>query len=76
MDLSTARQLMSVYERIGREINEADSIIRTLPEAERSGHLRALAGMIGHLWSGLQAPIVREHGELDPDAGYFGSKSP
>lgn len=62
---------MSVYERIGKEINAADSIMRTLPEAERSEHLRALAGMIDHLWSRLQAPVVREHRDLDPDAGYF-----
>lgn len=74
MDLLTAQRLMSIYERIGREINEADSVIRTLPDAERSEHLGALAGMIGHLWSRLQAPIVREHEELDPDAGYFQSK--
>jgi len=75
MDLSTARQLMLIYERMGKDINEADSIIRTLPEAERSEHLRALAGMIGYLWSRLQAPIVREHSVLDPDAEYFRDKS-
>lgn len=74
MDLSSARQLMAVYDRIGREINEADSIIRTLPEAERAEHLHALAGMIGYLWSKLQAPIVREHRDLDPDAEYFRGK--
>jgi hypothetical protein len=66
---------MSVYERIGRDINEADSLIRTLPEPERSEHLRALAGMIGYLRSKLQAPIVREHRDLDPDAEYFRDKS-
>jgi hypothetical protein len=62
---------MSIYERMGQLINEADSIVRTLPEPERSEHLRALAGTIHHVWSGLQAPIVREHAELDPDAEYF-----
>jgi len=66
---------MSVYERISRDINEADSVIRTLPEAERTEHLRALAGMIDYLWSKLQAPIVREHKDLDPDAEYFRGKS-
>lgn len=66
---------MLVYERIGKNINEADSVVRTLPEAERSEHLRALAGMIDYLWSRLQAPIVREHRDLDPDAGHFREKS-
>ncbi len=73
MELSSARQLMAIYERMGHLINEADDIVRTLPESERSAHLRALAGMMAHLWSGLQAPIVREHRELDPDAEYFRS---
>lgn len=75
MDLSTARQLMSVYERIGQGISEADGVIRTLPEAERSEHLRALAGLVDYVWSNLQAPIVREHRDLDPDAEYFRDKS-
>jgi hypothetical protein len=75
MDLSTARQLMSVYERIGKSINEADGVIRTLPDDERSVHLRALAGMVDYVWSNLQAPIVREHRNLDPDAAYFRDKS-
>ncbi|NHQ90774.1 hypothetical protein [Janthinobacterium lividum] len=71
MDYSTAQQLMSTYERMGKIINEADSIIRTLPDIERSEHLRALAGLIGHLWVTLQHPIVREYNDLDPDGDYF-----
>lgn len=74
MNLSTARQLMSVYERIGKSIQEADELVRYLPEAERSTHLRALAGMVDYVWLHLQAPIVREHRDLDPDAGYFQGK--
>lgn len=75
MDLSTARQLMSMYEDIGKSMKEADSVIRTLPEAERSAHLRALSGLVDYVWMNLQAPIVREHRDLDPDAGYFQNKS-
>lgn len=49
MDHETARELMAVYERLGGVINEADDILRTLPEAERSTHLHALAVVIQHL---------------------------
>ena len=75
MDHAVAQQLMSMYERMGKIINEADTIVRTLPEAERSEHLRALAGLIDHLWSKLQLPIVREYRDLDPDGDYFRNKS-
>lgn len=74
MDFSTGQQLMAVYERIGKSMNEADEIMRTLPETERSAHLRALAGMVDYVWRNLQAPIVREHRSLDPDAEYFRDK--
>jgi len=66
---------MSMYERIGKIINEADNVIRTLPENERSEHLRGLAGLINHLWCTLQHPIVRQYKDLDPDAEYFRNKS-
>ncbi|MGK5040712.1 hypothetical protein ACQ4WQ_10245 [Janthinobacterium sp. GB1R12] len=71
MDYATAQQLMSTYARMGKIINEADSLIRTLPDAERSEHLRALAGLINHLWFTLQHPIVRQYRDLDPDGDYF-----
>ncbi len=45
---------MLIYERMGKDINEADNIIRTLPEAERSEHLTALAGMIGYICSSFR----------------------
>jgi hypothetical protein len=76
MDHSTAQQLMSMYERMGKIINEADNIIRTLPDTERPEHLRALAGLIDHLWSRLQLPIVREYKDLDPDGDYFRNQPP
>jgi hypothetical protein len=71
MDYLTAQKLMSVYGCMGNIINEADSIIRTLPETERSVHLRALAGVMEHLWFKLQLPVVREHRDLDPDGDRF-----
>lgn len=74
MDYLTAQKLMSVYERMGKLMMEADSVIRTLPDAERSEHIRALAGLIDHLWSTLQRPIVLQHGDLDPDGDYFRNK--
>ena len=76
MDHSTARQLMAVYERMGKVINDADEIMRTLPETERSEHLRALCVVIEHLWSKLQWPVVREHPDLDPDGDRFQQKKP
>ncbi len=71
MDYSTAQQLMSMYERMGKIINEADNVIRTLPDIERTENLRALTGLINHLWSTLQHPIVRQYKDLDPDGDYF-----
>lgn len=62
---------MAVYKRLGDVINEADPIIRTLPMAEQSQHLRGLAGMMGDLWFKLQLPVVREHPDLDPDGDRF-----
>jgi len=62
---------MNAYKRIGEAINEADSILRTLPEIERTAHLRALGDMMGHLWFKLQLPVVREHRDLDPDGDRY-----
>lgn len=67
MDHLTAQKLMAVYKRLGDVINEADSIVRTLPDAERSEHLRGLGSVMGDLWFKLQLPVVREHKDLDPD---------
>lgn len=74
MDHSTAQKLMDAYERIGEALNGADSIIRTLPEDERTAHLRGLAEMMGHLWFKLQLPVVREHRDMDPDGDRFQKK--
>jgi hypothetical protein len=74
MDHSTAQKLMAAYERIGEALNEADSIIRTLPEDERTAHLRGLGEMMGQLWSKLQLPVVREHRDLDPDGDSYQKK--
>lgn len=71
MDHLTAQKLMLVYERMGMVINDADAIMRTLPETERHEHLRSLAGVMEHLWFKLQLPIVREHRDLDPDGDRF-----
>ena len=74
MDLSAAQKLMDAYKRIGEVLNGADSIIRTLPEDERTAHLRGLGEMMGHLWSKLQLPIVREYRDLVPDGDRFQKK--
>ena len=71
MDHSTAQKLMDAYKRIGEAINEADSIIHTLPDHEQTAHLRGLGDMMGHLWLKLQLPVVREHRDLDPDGDRF-----
>ena len=74
MDYSTAQKLVKAYERIGEALNGADSIIRTLPEDERTAHLRGLGEMMGQLWSKLQFPVVREHIDLDPDGDRYQQK--
>ena len=68
MDRTTAGQLMGIYHRLGNVLNEAEPIVRSIPnEAERELHLRALGTMMQDLWVALMAPIVREHTDLDPD---------
>ena len=69
MDRTTAQELMEIYLRVGNALNEADPIIRAIPnEAERSQQLHALGMLMGNVWIELQAPIVRQHPELDPDS--------
>jgi hypothetical protein len=74
MDRATAEKLMAIYAKIGAALNEADPLLRGLPEAERSAHLRAVGGVMADLWHDLQWPIVREYPELDPDKEYFDAK--
>lgn len=74
MDHATAQKLMAIYTRMGAAMNEADPILRALPEAERSAHLRNLGEMMGDLWFKLQLPVVREHRDLDPDGDRFWKK--
>jgi hypothetical protein len=72
MDRATAEQLMGIYQRLGAVLNEADPVIRALPDAaERSAHLHALGTMMGDLWFKLQLPVVREYRDLDPDRARF-----
>lgn len=76
MDRDTAEKLMAIYARLGAVLNEADPLLRPLPEEERLPYLRALGGMMGDLWIDLQWPIVREHPELDPDKEHFRPAGP
>ena len=68
MDHTTAEKLMAIYHRLGNVLNEADPLIRAIPdEPERQKHLQALGTMMQEVWLRLVAPIVREHRDLDPD---------
>ncbi|KQV50983.1 MULTISPECIES: hypothetical protein [unclassified Duganella] len=67
MELKTATELMAIFERVGATLNEAEPILRALPEGERESYLTGLGSMMAMLWTGLQHPIVQEHPELDPD---------
>jgi hypothetical protein len=70
MDHSSARDLMAIYQRMGAVLNEAEPIIRGLPESpERTKQLRVLGTIMADVWTELMAPIVREHPDLDPDKG-------
>lgn len=61
---------MEIYFRLGNALNEADPIIRAIPnETERSQQLHALGMLMANVWLELQAPIVRQYPELDPDGG-------
>ena len=68
MDLKTATELMEIFERAGATLNEAEPILRALPDGERELHLKGLGSMMAMLWTNLQQPIVKEHPVLDPDA--------
>ena len=72
MDHATAKQLMAIYARLNAVLNEADPILRTLPEPERHAHLKAMGHVMMQAWSTLQLPIVREHRDLDPDGDRCG----
>jgi hypothetical protein len=68
VDRTTAEQLMDIYHRLGNVLNEADRIVRSIPnQAERDLHLRAVGTMMQDLWVALMGPIIREHADLDPD---------
>ncbi|WP_036168845.1 hypothetical protein [Massilia sp. 9096] len=70
IDRETAQQLMALARRMGDAMNEADPLIRPLPQPVRSELLRALGTLMGHLWD-LQRPVVRCHPDLDPDGDRF-----
>jgi hypothetical protein len=68
MERSTAEKLMVIYQRVGDALNQADPLLRGIPdEHERTQHLHALGTMMLDVWTELMAPIVREHPQLDPD---------
>ncbi len=68
MDRPTAEKLMAIYDRLGNTLNEADPLIRSIPnDAERKRHLSALGTMMQDVWLQLMAPIVNEYRDLDPD---------
>lgn len=71
MDQVTAQKLMALYQEIGLTLNQADTVIRTLPDAERHEHLSGLADTVMQIWYKLQLPVVRQYPELDPDREHF-----
>lgn len=71
MNQATAQKLMSLYQDIGLVLNQADTVIRTLPDAERHEHLSGLADTVMQVWHKLQLPVVRQYPELDPDREHF-----
>lgn len=71
MDQVTAQKLMALYQDIGLTLNQADTVIRTLPDAERHEHLSGLADTVMQIWYKLQLPVVRQYPELDPDREHF-----
>ena len=71
MDQATAQKLMALYQEIGLTLNQADTVIRTVPDAERHEHLSGLADTVMQIWYKLQLPVVRQYPELDPDREHF-----
>ena len=68
MDRLTAEKLMTIYRRLSEVLNEADPVIRSISdEGGRQQQLHALGMLMQDVWLNLEAPIVREHPELDPD---------
>lgn len=50
MDQVTAQKLMALYQEIGLTLNQADTVIRTLPDAERHEHLSGPADTAMQIW--------------------------
>jgi hypothetical protein len=68
MDRATAEKLMEIYDRVGTTLCEAESVIVAEPDHDaRKKLLLALGEQMGNLWVSLQAPIVKEYPDLDPD---------
>lgn len=68
MNRSTAKALLSVYARTADVLNEADVLLRSIPdETERKELLRALGMVMAKVWGDLQSPVVRQFPDLDPD---------
>ena len=68
MNRATAEKLMEIYDRVGTTLCEAESVIVAETDHDaRKKLLLALGGQMGNLWVSLQAPIVMEYPDLDPD---------
>ena len=68
MNRSTAEALLDVYARAAGVLNEAVALLQEIPEeGERKKLLRGLGTVMGSLWGDLQAPVVRQFPDLDPD---------
>ncbi|MGD9365047.1 MAG: hypothetical protein PVH87_05075 [Desulfobacteraceae bacterium] len=66
----SALRLMEIYSQAGAILNQADPILRDIPdEEERISLLRSLGGVMADIWIKLESPIVRQFPDLDPDEG-------
>jgi hypothetical protein len=68
MERATAERLMLIFRGLDAPFNEAAAVIETITdEATKKEFRRALGEVMGHTFTDLMVPIIRQHPDLDPD---------
>ena len=68
MDKNLAEQLMNKLHSLDAPINDAVELVEQIPdEDERKRFRKGLGEMMGHIYTDLMIPILRQYPDLDPD---------
>ena len=68
MKRDIANQLMELLSDLGEPLNRAAQLIEQIEEEEERKKFReGIAGVMAHIYTDLEFPIIRQFPELDPD---------